>query len=118
MDAAGTKRQKLTNDILINGSLVLLVILWTIPTLGLLISSFRTPADIQTSGWWMVFPHREWVVVEEIENPNRDFERDQPIEIAGATATFDEFRDGIETEDGRRIQWIGNRRSGKVEVQG
>ncbi|MDH4117507.1 MAG: carbohydrate ABC transporter permease [Acidimicrobiia bacterium] len=31
------------------------VILWMIPTVGLLISSFRTPEAINTSGWWTVF---------------------------------------------------------------
>lgn len=117
MDAAGTKRQKLISDILINGALLLLVLLWTIPTIGLLVSSFRTPFEINTSGWWSIFPHREWVLVEEVENPPRDFERDQPIEISGVTATFDEFREGIQTPDGRRIQWIGNRRIGRVQIQ-
>ncbi len=29
-----------------------IAILWTIPTLGLLITSFRPQADIRTSGWW------------------------------------------------------------------
>jgi alpha-glucoside transport system permease protein len=27
--------------------------LWTIPTLGLLVNSFRAPADIRDTGWWM-----------------------------------------------------------------
>jgi alpha-glucoside transport system permease protein len=33
--------------------------LWTIPTLGLLISSFRPETDVKTSGWWTWFtnPH-------------------------------------------------------------
>jgi len=30
----------------------LVVALWTIPTLGLLINSFRAPGDIRTDGWW------------------------------------------------------------------
>mgnify|MGYP002681848045 CR=1 FL=1 len=30
-------------------------ILWFIPTIGLLISSFRPPQDIASSGWWEVF---------------------------------------------------------------
>jgi alpha-glucoside transport system permease protein len=30
-------------------------VLWTIPTFGLLISSFRQQADINKSGWWMFF---------------------------------------------------------------
>ncbi len=36
-------------------SLISLMILWSIPTLVLLISSFRDPSDIASSGWWNVF---------------------------------------------------------------
>lgn len=32
-----------------------IAILWTIPTFGLLVSSFRPQADINRSGWWMFF---------------------------------------------------------------
>ncbi|MBR7743096.1 carbohydrate ABC transporter permease [Phycicoccus sp. BSK3Z-2] len=31
---------------------VLIAVLWTTPTVGLLITSFRSQRDIQTSGWW------------------------------------------------------------------
>ncbi|MCK4726056.1 MAG: hypothetical protein KAT29_09645, partial [Anaerolineales bacterium] len=48
---------------LINGTLLLLVIIWSIPTLGLFVSSFRDRFEIQTSGWWTVFPHKEWETV-------------------------------------------------------
>jgi alpha-glucoside transport system permease protein len=34
---------------------LIIAILWTIPTLGLFISSFRPNQDIQTSGWWTIF---------------------------------------------------------------
>ena len=110
------KRQQLVSDILVNGSLLLLVLLWTIPTLGVLVSSFRTRFDIQTSGWWTIFPHREWVMVEEFE-PGDDLDRDGVMEIAGVTGTFEEFREGIETPDGTKVTWIGNKRLGRVEVQ-
>jgi alpha-glucoside transport system permease protein len=33
-------------------ALVLIGFIWTLPTVGLLVSSFRPPADLQTSGWW------------------------------------------------------------------
>ena len=33
---------------------ILICALWTIPTLGLLISSFRSANDINSSGWWTV----------------------------------------------------------------
>ena len=34
----------------------LIAILWTIPSFGLLITSFRPRDDIRGSGWWTVFP--------------------------------------------------------------
>ena len=33
-------------------TMTLLAILWTVPTLGLLVTSFRTRDDAATSGWW------------------------------------------------------------------
>lgn len=33
----------------------LLVVLWSIPSAGLLINSFRDPQAIRASGWWTVF---------------------------------------------------------------
>lgn len=34
---------------------ILLAILWTIPSIGLLVTSFRPELDIRRSGWWTVF---------------------------------------------------------------
>jgi alpha-glucoside transport system permease protein len=36
----------------IHVALIVLIILWSIPTFALLVSSFREPGDIATSGWW------------------------------------------------------------------
>ena len=36
-------------------AIVGLCVLWMIPTLGLVVSSFRTPQAIATSGWWNIF---------------------------------------------------------------
>jgi alpha-glucoside transport system permease protein len=90
-------------------------LLWTIPTLGLLISSFRDRVDINRTGWWTVLPHQDWVASEQIK-PAPDVDRNQPMTLAGVTATFEEFRQGIE-KDGKRLKWIGNRRVGYLEVQ-
>ena len=38
-----------------SGIAIILAILWTIPTFGLFVTSFRPPADINTSGWWTFF---------------------------------------------------------------
>jgi alpha-glucoside transport system permease protein len=34
---------------------LLIAVLWTIPTFGLLVSSFRPEEDVKTSGWWTIF---------------------------------------------------------------
>ncbi|MCK4801097.1 MAG: carbohydrate ABC transporter permease, partial [Anaerolineales bacterium] len=109
------KGQERTRDLVINGALLLLVIIWTIPTLGLFISSFRTRFDIQTSGWWKVLPHREWVQIEELEIPE-GVDPNGIMEIEGVTGTFEEFRAGITNEDGRQITWSGNKRLGTIRI--
>ncbi|MFQ5406897.1 MAG: carbohydrate ABC transporter permease, partial [Anaerolineales bacterium] len=109
-------RRKLLSNILVNGTLGLVVLLWTIPTLGVLVSSFRTRFDIQTSGWWSIFPHREWMQVDVYE-PGDDLDRDGLMTFEGVTATFEEFRAGVDTGRGTRVSWVGNKRLGRIEVQ-
>jgi alpha-glucoside transport system permease protein len=111
------RRQRRLSRLLVNGSLLFLVVLWTIPTMGIFISSFRNRDDIATSGWWKVFPHQAWQPVREIDPGELGLDPNQVMEIEGARGTFEEFRAGIETPDGRRVTWIGNKRLGRVEVQ-
>ncbi len=35
-------------------TVTLIVLLWTIPTLGIVVNSFRTPQEIRATGWWNV----------------------------------------------------------------
>ncbi|MGY9050260.1 MAG: carbohydrate ABC transporter permease, partial [Rhodobacterales bacterium] len=44
--------QKTSLSVVTNLSVILLVILWLIPTVGLLVSSFRSNDQITASGWW------------------------------------------------------------------
>jgi alpha-glucoside transport system permease protein len=48
-------RQSLLGRIFVYGTLIILAAVWTTPTLGLLISSFRPGDDVVSSGWWTVF---------------------------------------------------------------
>lgn len=56
--AAGRVRKRLSRPWASVASIVIAV-LWTIPTLGLFISSFRPREQIQTSGWWTFFTNPE-----------------------------------------------------------
>ena len=48
------KRQSLISNIVIYGVLILLAFVWTVPTVGLLVSSFRPKDDVSSSGWWSI----------------------------------------------------------------
>jgi alpha-glucoside transport system permease protein len=111
------KRQKRIGSLIVNGTLLLLVVIWTIPTLGIFVSSFRARDDIAVSGWWNILPHKEWQPVKEINVAELGLDPDGVMVIEGATGTFDEFRRGVETENGERVTWIGNKRLGRVEIQ-
>ena len=37
-------------------TILIFAAIWLIPTLGLLITSVRSPSSIAGSGWWTVFP--------------------------------------------------------------
>lgn len=51
------RRSRLSSKIVVNFVVIVLVVLWTLPTLGLFVSSFRDPQAINTSGWWTAVFH-------------------------------------------------------------
>lgn len=55
----GEKTRKRLSSLLVNIVLVILVAGWTLPTFGLLISSFRAREDVVSSGWWTVLTNPE-----------------------------------------------------------
>ena len=86
------KTQKRLSKWIVNGTLLLLVLLWTIPTMGIFVSSFRQRDDIATSGWWMIFPHREWQVVRTIDPRALNLDSTGIMSVEGTNATFEELR--------------------------
>jgi len=115
--ATSARTQQIRRELLVNGTLALLILVWMIPTIGLFVSSFRDRFSIQTSPWWFVFPHREWQVVETIDPREEGLDPNAAMDVAGVTATFEQLRDGVEAPNGQQIQWVGNRRIGRIEVQ-
>ncbi len=115
-ETASFSKQKTRSSLLINGVLIIICLLWTIPSLGVLITSFRKSDDIFRNGWWTVFPHRDWVEKSEITlGPSIDV--NAPITIEGVTATFEEFRMGVESPDhSKKFIWFGNMRTRLIKV--
>ncbi len=118
--AVSRKRQQLIGKIIVNTLLAVICLVWTIPTIGLLVSSFRDRDDIRTSGWWTVLPHRETLTVATIQLPAETDLRAPitlPAELGGGTYTADQIAQGVILPDGRTITWE-NRRGRLIAVQG
>ena len=109
------KTQKRSGNFLANAILIILCVIWMIPIVGILITSVRQPNKIFTSGWWTVFPHKELVTIGEISIDD-DVDVDGPITVEGVTATFEEWRQGIQTDEDRIVTWYGNKRTRKLTV--
>ena len=112
------QRQRRFGSLVVNGALLLIVLFWTVPTIGLFVSSFRSREAIQSSGWWNILPHRAFEIVGEPLDPDElGLDATGPMAIGGGETTFEEMREGFNAPDGRYYVWIGNRRNGRIEVQ-
>jgi alpha-glucoside transport system permease protein len=100
----------------VNAVLFVIVLIWTIPTIGLLVSSVRERDDIRNSPWWSVLPHIGWVKTEEERPIPEGQSRDLPITIDGVSKTFAEWQEGVEIDSDTRLVWRGNLRTGHLEV--
>lgn len=113
--AANAKTQRVRSSLLVNGTLILICLVWLLPTIGIFITSFRQSQDIFNSGWWTVFPHIADVQTETLK-VDPDVNVDEPFQIEGITSTFEELRQGVTLADGRKLTWIGNKRTRDVVV--
>ncbi|QQC89572.1 carbohydrate ABC transporter permease [Streptomyces alfalfae] len=68
----GGRIASLLGSIALRVFLVLVGLFWLVPTIGLLIGSFRTPADMSESGWWKVFSAPSQMTLENYSNLLKD----------------------------------------------
>ncbi|WP_428427583.1 carbohydrate ABC transporter permease [Pararhizobium sp.] len=64
-------------------SVILLVVLWTLPTAGLLISSLRDKDQLAVSGWWTALSTSSQNLTGRAASPEVQVERDGKFVIAG-----------------------------------
>lgn len=63
----GSTLSRILGGLPVNGALILLCVLWIVPTLGLFVTSFRPREDVRTSGWWTIFSPPQPVGVAEYD---------------------------------------------------
>ncbi len=115
MATSSLKGQKRRSSLIINGVLILICLVWLVPTLGVFITSFRDSQDIFNSGWWAIFPHKVDADTGELILED-DIDVNGQIAIEGTSATFEEWREGVVLPDGRKLTWYGNKRSRKIII--
>ncbi len=114
---ASFKQQRMVSSLVVNGVLILICLLWLLPSLGIFITSFRTSEDIFKTGWWTVFPHKGFTKVDQIAlDPSVDVNGD--FQIEGITSNFEKLREGVVLPDGRKLVWFGNKRTRQIDVYG
>ena len=86
----------------VNLSAILLVVLWTIPTFGIFVSSFRDRDAISTSGWWTALSASEQSLVARAGAPDDAEPVGSEWVISGSV--FDEGMSGEVTAFGSRAQ--------------
>jgi alpha-glucoside transport system permease protein len=77
----GTKKSPLLW--VVHLSVILLVLIWTLPTAGLLISSFRDKNQLASSGWWTALTTSTQNVVFRAPAPDTAVEKDGKFVIEG-----------------------------------
>lgn len=82
-------------------SVLLIVILWLIPTLGILVTSIRDKDQITTSGWWTAFSGSTQTQAARLAPPNEARQDGTNYTISGSV--FDEGEGGTVRYFGTRV---------------
>ncbi len=91
------RRSPLT--ILVHAAVLFIVILWTLPTAGLLISSFRDKDQLAVSGWWTALSSSEQNLIGRTGDPDTQIEKDGVYVLQG---TLDEKGNDLQV---KRFGW-------------
>jgi alpha-glucoside transport system permease protein len=115
--STGFKRKKVLSSLLVNGALILICLIWILPTVGIFITSWRDSQDIFTTGWWSVFPHQAYVNSGQIHvDPSVDVNSAMALPGVQGKYTFEQLRAGVKLPDGSQLTWFGNKRTRLINV--
>lgn len=56
-NTGGDRMRRFVSGAPVRVVVIMIALIWTLPSAGLLVSSLRPPGDITSSGWWTVFAH-------------------------------------------------------------
>lgn len=87
--------------LLVHLSVLLIVIIWLIPTLGILITSVRDKEQITTSGWWTAFTSSTQTAAARLAEPSTARQEGANYVISGSV--FEEGAGGTVRHFGTRI---------------
>ena len=111
--------QKKSASFLTHLVLIILCLIWFIPVFGVFVTSFRNSTNVFNSGWWHVFPHKEWVETGEIKvDADADLNGDITVTLPNGkevTGTFDTLKSGVTVNGAKRTRtlktyeskWVG-----------
>ena len=112
--------QKKSSSFLTHLALIILCLIWFIPVFGVFVTSFRNSTNVFNSGWWAVFPHREWMETGEVKvDDDADLNSVMTVQLPnGQTVTgdFTSLKDGKTLRDGSKVQWYGAKRTRTLKL--
>ncbi len=113
--------QKKKSSFFTNLVLGIFSVLWFIPILGILVTSFRQSDVIFNNGWWKVFPHREETMISTIDVP-------KDVDVSGVmniklddgtvlTGDYQTLKAGVSV-NGKTYKWEGAKRTRQIGIYG
>lgn len=107
---AGLRRIGLPR-LIVHLSVLLICIIWLIPTLGILVTSFRDPAQITSSGWWTAFSSASQTTASRLADPSAARQEGTNYVISGSV--FEAGQGGTVRAFGTRVAAPGEFQAGQ-----
>ena len=77
------RKKEFVGKLIVNSVLFIIVIIWILPSLGLLVSSLRDKDQLSTSGWWLALRTSNLNEIKRLKDKTHQFERNGTFVIEG-----------------------------------